>query len=96
MKVDISPEPYYFGTHRWNLNVVFGRKQKTFKTFLLGQDAKFTSRVLGCDINELFDQLKIKKWTPRASKKVANYIVHELELNSKILKKIEVWELCCE
>jgi len=96
MKVNISPEPYYFGTHRWNLNIVFGRKEKTLKTFFLGQDAKFTSRVLGCDINDLFEHLGIKKWTPRASKKVANYIIRELGLKSKILKKLEVWELSCE
>jgi hypothetical protein len=96
MKVSIEPEPYYFGTHRWMLNVVFGRKNKKTKRFFLGQDVKFCSRVLGYEIEDLFDDLKIKKWNQKSSQKLGNFIIRELELTSKILNNLNEWELSAE
>ena len=97
MRVTLTDENYYFGTKRWYLKLELGRKVKRFKTFMLGQDVKFCSRVLGCSYDDLLNHLNIKKIeTDREKKKVGNFIFRELELNSKIIKELNPWSLSCE
>ena len=97
MKCTIQADPYYFGTKRWCLNVEFGRKNKTYKSFFLGQDVKFCSRVLGMTGREVMEEIGVKSMTTQKDyTKLANFIVRSLELTPKILKELQPWELACE
>lgn len=87
--INSTPNGYGFG-HDWTL-VVNG------KSFYLGQDAKFCSRVLGMTgrdvVNAIGDNDLTKKKTRTA---LANFIMDRLCLSENIVESLEPWELCCQ
>ena len=66
------------------------------KEFLLGQDAKWTNRILGMDINDFFTEVGTDDRTEEGRKKIGEWIVKELKLTPKSVDKMEPWTLCCQ
>jgi hypothetical protein len=89
MTVQITRGGYGFG-HDWTL-IAFG------KSFYLGQDVKFCSRVLSMDPREVVSAIGTDKlYTEAGRKKLARLIVSELGLNRSNVKSIEPWGLCAQ
>jgi hypothetical protein len=66
------------------------------KQFLLGQDCKWTNRVLGWDINDFFEELGCDDRTEEGRKKIAKWIVKTFKMTPKNVEKCYGWELCCQ
>ena len=66
------------------------------KEFLLGQDAKWTNRILGMDINDFFKFLDCDDTTEEGREKIGKWIVKEFKLTPKVIDKLEPWSLCCQ
>jgi hypothetical protein len=66
------------------------------KQFLLGQDGKWTIRVLGWDINDFFKEVGCDDRTPEGREKIGNWIVDKLNLTPKVVDELEPWGLCCQ
>ena len=95
MKAEIKISSSYGFDHIWTL--VLSTAKKT-KSFLLGQDVKFCSRVLGMEPSYVVRQIgtgEISEGTP-GNKKLAKFIVNELGLNGRNIDKIEPWGLCAQ
>jgi len=95
MKAEIKITSSYGFDHNWTLIV---STQKKTKSFFLGQDVKFCSRVLGMDPSYVVRQIgtgHISEGTP-GNKKLAKFICNELGLNGRNIDKIEAWGLCCQ
>ena len=95
MKAEIKISSSYGFDHNWTL--VVSTKTKT-KSFLLGQDVKFCSRVLGMEPSYVVQQIgtrEIDNGTP-GNKKLAKFILKELGLNGRNIDKIEPWGLCAQ
>jgi hypothetical protein len=89
--VEISSS--YGFDHNWSLII---RRGKAVKSFYLGQDVKFLSRVLGVTAHDVIESIGTNDLGPEsARKKLANYIIESLELDSKKIKELQPWELCC-
>lgn len=88
-RVEISLGGYGFG-HYWTLVV-------NNKRFYLGQDVKFCSRVLGMSPAYIVEQIGSRDITnPKVNKRLANFIMDELELTNIKLKQLQPWELSAE
>ena len=95
MKAEIKITSAYGFDHNWTL--VLSTPKKT-KSFLLGQDVKFCSRVLGMEASYVVQQIgtrKIAKGT-KGNKKLANFICKQLGLNGRNINKFEAWAFCCQ
>ena len=95
MNAEIKITSNYGFDHNWSL--VVSTKTKT-KSFYLGQDVKFCSRVLGMQPSYVVRQIgtgEISEGTP-GNKKLAKFICKELNLNGRNIDKIEPWGLCAE
>lgn len=95
MKAEIKVTRQYGFAHYWELIVSTPKKTKSF---YLGQDVKFCSRVLDMDTSYLVQQIgtrEIDNGTP-GNKKLAKFICKELGLNGRNIDKIEAWGLCAE
>lgn len=66
------------------------------KEFLLGQDAKWTNRILGMDINDFFTEVGTDDRTEEGREKIGKWIVKELKLTPKLVDKLEPWSLACQ
>lgn len=66
------------------------------KEFLLGQDAKWTNRILGMDINDFFTEVGTDDRTEEGRQKIGEWIVKELKLTPKLVDKLEPWSLACQ
>jgi hypothetical protein len=66
------------------------------KQFLLGQDCKWTSRALGWDINDFFEELGCDDTTEEGRGKIAKWIVKTFKMTPKKVEKLHGWELCCQ
>jgi hypothetical protein len=88
MEIEIN-KTYGF-IHNWTLKA-YG------KSFYLGQDVKFCSRVLGCEpsyiVQQIGDNNLVKKST---NKKLAKFILESLNINRSNIKNIDPWQLCAE
>lgn len=78
----------WFYTH-WSLMV-------KGKEFLLGQDAKWTNRIVGLDINDFFTEVGADDRTEEGREKIGKWIVKELKLTPKLVEKLEPWSLSCQ
>ena len=95
MNAEIKITSNYGFDHNWTL--VVSTKTKT-KSFYLGQDVKFCSRVLGMEPSYVVQQIgtgEISEGTP-GNKKLAKFICKELNLNGRNIDKIEPWALCAQ
>ena len=95
MNAEIKISSSYGFDHNWTL--VVSTKTKT-KSFLLGQDVKFCSRVLGMEPSYVVRQIgtgEISEGTP-GNKKLARFIVNELGLNGRTINNFEPWAFCAQ
>jgi hypothetical protein len=95
---NITTSSSYGFDHNWTLHVTNGKKTKSF---YLGQDVKFCSRVLGQEPSHIIEQYKdqtgkeftcfddIREW-------LGGYIVEQLDIDPEKLFELEPWELCCQ
>jgi hypothetical protein len=89
-KIEISNGSYGFGK-TWTL--VVNEKY----SFYLGQDVKFCSRVLGVSPSYIVKQIGSNDITkPSVNKRLANFIINQLELTETKLKTLQAWELSAE
>lgn len=94
MKATISISSSYGFDHNWTLICI---TDKVTKSFYLGQDVKFCSRVLGMDVNYVIEQIGTNRLdTEKAKRKLAKFICKTLGLNGHNIKKIEPWGLCSQ
>lgn len=95
MKAHIKLSDNYGFGKCWNLVVTIKKK---VKSFYLGQDSKFCSRVLGMETAYVVQQIgtrDINEGT-KGNKKLANFIIETLELDAKKLEALQPWELSCQ
>jgi hypothetical protein len=95
MNAEIKISSNYGFDHNWTLVVSTAKKTKSF---YLGQDVKFCSRVLEMDTSYVVQQIgtrEIDNGTP-GNKKLAKFICKELNLNGRNIDKIQPWGLCAE
>ena len=95
MKAEIQISSSYGFDHNWTLVVSTAKKTKSF---YLGQDVKFCSRVLGMETSYVIQQIgtrEVDNGTP-GNKKLAKFICKELNLNGRNIDKIEPWALCAQ
>lgn len=95
MKKTILITSEYGFCHNWTL--VLSTK-KTTKTFYLGQDVKFCSRVLGMDTSYVVSSIGTNQIAEGTigNTKLANFIYKELGLNVKKVNELESWDLCSQ
>lgn len=85
---------YGFG-HNWSL--VITKRNGTSKSFYLGQDVKFCSRVLGMEPRYIVEQIGSGNITePNINTRLANFIIDSLGLTKTQLFKQETWSICAE
>ena len=88
MTIEISTE--YGFCHNWTLKA-YG------KSFYLGQDVKFCSRVLGCEPSYIVKQIGSNDLSKETTKKkLAKFIVDSLNLNRSNVKNLEPWQLSAQ
>jgi hypothetical protein len=95
MKAEIQISSSYGFDHNWTLVVSTAKKTKSF---FLGQDVKFCSRVLGMEPSYIIQQIgtrEIDNGTP-GNKKLAKFILNELGLNGRNIDKVKPWGLCAQ
>jgi hypothetical protein len=66
------------------------------KEFILGQDAKWTIRLLGLQIEDFFEMIGTDDRTESGREKIGKWIVKEFKLTPKKVEKMEQWSLCCQ
>jgi hypothetical protein len=90
MKIIITRGDYGFG-HDWAL--VVGEKR-----FYLGQDVKFCTRVLGMQPSDVVARIGTREIGEGevGNKRLAKFILSELGLTKKDIKKLNTWELCAQ
>ena len=95
MNAEIKITSNYGFDHNWTLVVSTAKKTKSF---YLGQDVKFWSRVLGMETSYIIEQIGTREVDEGTvgNKKLAKFICKELELNGRNINKIEPWGLCAE
>ena len=92
-KINVTTGAYGFG-HDWTLEC---ETAKFKKSFYLGQDVKFCSRVLNCEPAYIVKAIGTNRLdTETGQKKLAKFIVEMLGLNGKNIKNMEAWDLCCQ
>jgi hypothetical protein len=95
MQAEIKVTSNYGFDRNWTLVVSTPKKTKSF---LLGQDVKFCSRVLGMEPSYIIEQIgtaEIDEGT-KGNKKLAEFICKTLNLNGRNISKIEPWGLCAQ
>jgi hypothetical protein len=95
MKANILIETSYGFCHNWTLLVSTAKKKKTF---FLGQDVKFCSRVLGMDTSYIVSQIGTREISEgkRGNEKLAKFICENLGINGKNFHKFEGWAFSCQ
>jgi hypothetical protein len=92
--IQIERGSYGFG-HTWSL--VLTKRNGTSKSFYLGQDVKFCSRVLGMEPRYIVEQIGSGNITePNINTRLANFIIDSLDTTKKELFNLEAWSLCAE
>jgi len=89
MTVEITRGSYGFG-YDWTLKV-FGR------SFWLGQDVKFCSRVLGMQPSEVVQEVGTNRFdTEEGLAQLAEFITKQLGITEQNVQEIESWGLCAQ
>lgn len=89
MTVEVTTGSYGFG-HDWTLKV-FGR------SFWLGQDVKFCSRVLGMSPSQLVEEVGTNRFdTEEGLVQLAEFITGQLGITEDNVQQIESWGLCAQ
>jgi len=92
--IQIERGSYGFG-HTWSL--LLTKNNGTSKSFFLGQDVKFCSRVLGMEPRYIVEQIGSGNITePNINTRLANFIINSLGLTKTQLFKQEAWAICAE
>lgn len=92
--IQIERGSYGFG-HTWSL--VLTKTNGTSKSFYLGQDVKFCSRVLGMEPRYIVEQIGSGNITePSINTRLANFIIDSLGLSKTELFNLDAWSLCAE
>jgi thiaminase len=103
MKAIVEIENVNYGgfiAHNWVLVITLGKidtPKFQVKRFYLGQDVKFLSRVLGVSASDVVHAIgsnDLRKETTR--RKLARYILNSLNIDTKQVKDLKKWELCCQ
>lgn len=95
MKASIEITKEYGFAHYWNL--VLTNRHGQQKSFFLGQDVKFCSRILGMSPQYIVEQIGSREITePKVNTRLANFILDSLNLNKKQLFNLEPWALSAE
>jgi hypothetical protein len=95
MTAEIKIGSSYGFDHNWTLVLTTPKVQKSF---YLGQDVKFCTRVLGADPSYIVKKIGtgiIDEGT-RGNKRLAKYICEQLKITGHSMKKLEAWSLCAE
>jgi hypothetical protein len=80
--------------HNWDLVIEANKKTKTFH---LGQDAKFCSRVLGMSPRDVVNELGTGDFTnDKNLKLLGRFIVKHLGITKKSIDELDSWALCSE
>ena len=95
MEAEIKITSNYGFDHNWTLVVSTAKKTKSF---YLGQDVKFCSRVLGMEPSYIIEQIGTREIDHGTigNQKLAKFICNQLNLNGRNINKIEPWGLCAE
>lgn len=95
MKAEIKISSHYGFDHNWTLEVSTPKKSKSF---YLGQDVKFCSRVLGMEPSYIIEQIGTAEidYGTIGNKKLAEFICKHLNVNGKTMNRIEAWGLCAQ
>jgi hypothetical protein len=95
MKKSILITSNYGFEHNWTLVL---SSKKTKKTFFLGQDAKFCSRVLGMEGSHVVKAIGTRQIAEGTvgNTKLANFIYKQLGLTAAKVKELQSWELCAQ
>jgi hypothetical protein len=95
MQAEIKVTSAYGFDKNWTLVVSTAKKTKSF---YLGQDVKFCSRVLGMEPSYIIEQIGTREVDEGTigNKKLAKFICEQLKLNGRNISKIEPWELCAQ
>ena len=95
MKATIEITSNYGFDHNWTL--VLTKSNGLTKSFYLGQDVKFCSRVLCMEPHQVIDGIGSRDLSnPKTKAKLARFIVNTLELSFRELFKQEPWALCAQ
>lgn len=91
--LEITQGSYGF-SYEWTLTC---ETKKTKKSFYLGQDIKFCTRILGCEPAYIVKAIGTNRLdTEQGQKKLAKFIVEMLGLNGRNIKTMQAWDLCCQ
>jgi hypothetical protein len=94
MKATISVSRNDFGFD-WTLVVDF--QDGFVKHFYLGQDSKFCYRVLCMQPSYVIEHMGTNDFSKESiRKKLAKFIIKELDLDARKLRKLERWSLACQ
>ena len=95
MQAEIKVTSAYGFDRNWTLVVSTAKKTKSF---YLGQDVKFCSRVLGMEPSYIIEQIGTREVDEGTigNKKLAKFICKQLKLNGRNISKIEPWGLCAQ
>lgn len=94
MKATINVTRNDFWTD-WTLVVDF--QDGFVKHFYLGQDTKFCYRVLCLTPSDLIERMGTNDFSKESvRKKIAKFIIKELDLDTKKLRTLERWSLACQ
>lgn len=94
MKTQLLINSNYGFDHNWSLLVT---TKKVTKTFFLGQDVKFCTRVLGMEPSYVIADSGVRDLTNEKNRnKLAKYIATKLGITSKNMLKIESWRFCAQ
>ena len=84
--------------HDWIL-VLETKKNKILrrKSFYLGQDVKFCSRVLGMSPRDVVDEIGSGDFTREKNLKLLGKLISkQLGLSAKSIDKLDAWDLCSQ
>lgn len=94
MKATIKITSNYGFDQNWTL---ICQTKKVTKSFYLGQDVKFCSRVLVMHPSYIAEQIGTNRLdTEEGRKKLAKFICEQLGLNGRSINKYQPWELCSQ
>lgn len=76
--------------HNWTLKA-YG------KSFYLGQDIKFCHRILGCEPSYIINKIGSNDLSKETTKKkLAKFILDNLNINRSNIKSLDPWQICAE
>lgn len=94
MKTRIEITSHYGFDHNWTL---ICETSKVTRSFYLGQDVKFCSRVLGLTPRDIVEAIGTREIdTKQGNLKLAKFICKQIGLDGRSMHKLQNWVLCSE